>query len=351
MGRLHLSLSLVALASAIATSAVPAAAQHEPMLPPDQQAQPQPARMRLYLTNGSYQLVLSYKVSGKLVTYRSAERNGETEEIPLELVDLVRTRQWQHDHDPSQPHDPAQELADRAPVLSPKLALEEAARAARTPTVAPNLKLPAEISVLVLDTFEGTPELVPLAQQGSDLNKETAHAVLKGAINPSSGPHRILELKGQAAEVQLHVDDPAFFVRLGKDEEASESGGAFVVDTYGAGDRPVPVGSALTSGYVLQRVEPRQDERVVDSFRIALLETGRKQPDIIELDAQPLPGGRWLKLTPRQRLEFGEYALIEVLDDRNVNLNVWDFGVHSDAKENLEAIHPQPPRPPTLVRH
>ncbi|WP_103933326.1 hypothetical protein [Bryocella elongata] len=318
------------------------------MLPSAQQA---PARLRLYLTNGSYQLVLSYKITGKLVVYRSAERNGESEEIPLELVDLIRTRQWQNDHDPNQARDPAQDSGDRAPVLSPQLAREEAARAARTPTVAPNLKLPAEDSVLVLDTFEGTPELIPLAQQGSDLNKETAHAVLKGPINPSSGPHRILDLKGQVAEVQLHVDDPVFFVRLGKDDEPADTGGAFVVDTYGAADRPVPSGSALTSGYILERVEPRQDERVVDSFRIALLETGRKQPDIIELDAQPMPGGRWLRLTPKQRLEFGEYALIEVLDDRNVNLNVWDFGVHSDARENLEAIRPELPRSSTLGRH
>jgi hypothetical protein len=49
-------------------------------------------------------------------------------------------------------------------------------------------------------------------------------------------------------------------------------------------------------------------------------------------------------------LEFGEYALIEVLSDHEINLNVWDFGVHSDAKENVEAIRPEAKKPVTLER-
>jgi hypothetical protein len=40
-----------------------------------------------------------------------------------------------------------------------------------------------------------------------------------------------------------------------------------------------------------------------------------------------------------------------VLDDRNLNLNVWDFGVHSDAKENVEALRPETPRSTGLGRH
>jgi hypothetical protein len=47
-------------------------------------------------------------------------------------------------------------------------------------------------------------------------------------------------------------------------------------------------------------------------------------------------------------LEFGEYALMEVISDREVNLNVWDFGVHPTARENAGAIKPEEPRPATL---
>jgi len=87
---------------------------------------------------------------------------------------------------------------------------------------------------------------------------------------------------------------------------------------------------------------------VIDSFRISTLGTGKKQPDIIELKSDYLPGGHWLKLTPVQPLEFGEYALVEILNDHEVNLNVWDFGVHPTAPENVEAQRPDKHRPITL---
>jgi hypothetical protein len=39
-----------------------------------------------------------------------------------------------------------------------------------------------------------------------------------------------------------------------------------------------------------------------------------------------------------------------VLGPNTVNLDVWDFGVHSDAPENVEAIHPEEKRAPSLER-
>jgi len=113
-------------------------------------------RTRLILKDGSYQLVLGYKVIGNVVRYRSAERNDETEDVPLSLVDLPATERWQSDH--------ARAQSNTRPVLSPELEREEAARRALTPEVAPDLHLPEEDSVLALDTYRGTPELVPVPQ-------------------------------------------------------------------------------------------------------------------------------------------------------------------------------------------
>jgi len=306
----------------------------------------EPTRVRLILKDGTYQLVYSYKVVGDVVHYRSAERDGQEEEIPLALVDLPATEKWKKDHEPgATPEQPAQ-----TPVISPELAREEAARAALTPEVAPDLRLPEEDSVLALDTFRGTPELVPMPQSASDLNKETAHALQKGTINPQSSPHRITDIPRERADVQLHVPDPVFYVRVngGNDDEPVTNGGTFTVNTHGASGRATPSGGDPNNGYVIERVDVRTDARIVDSFRISQLGTGRTQRDVVEMKSEVLPGGHWMKLTPLQPLDFGEYALIEVLGANAVNLDVWDFGVHSDAKENVEAIHPEPKRAPSL---
>jgi len=320
-----------------------------PMDVPDLSQSEQPQRQRLILKDGTYQLVLSYKVVGSIVKYRSAERSGEEEEVPLALVDIPATERWKQQHSPGAENSGAQ---NQPPVLSPELAREEGARAARTPFVAPDLRLPEEDSVLVLDTFHDTPELVPLPQQASDLNKETAHAVQKIAINPSSAAHRIAELRGSKADIQLHVADPVFYVRIGDDEAPYVSGQSITVDTHGASSaaRATPGGGSPSSGYVIERVDVRYDSRVVDSFRIMQLGTGRPQPDVIEMKSEPLPGGQWLKLTPIVPLEFGEYALVEVLSSHELNLDVWDFGVHPTAPENVEAQRPEPHRAPGLSR-
>jgi hypothetical protein len=343
LGSLLRHLLLVAL-----TAAACAHAQRRPMDVPDTTVNAPTQRTRLYLKDGTYQLVLSYKVEGRIVHYRSAEREGEAEDVPLALVDLPRTERWKREHAAGAPVPEAQ-----TPVLSPELAKEEADRAALTPIVFDDaqqfLRLPELQSVLALDTFEGTPELIPLQQQGGDLNKETAHSILSQPINPASAPHRIAELAHYRSDIQLHVALPVFYVRVG-DDTASLSGGVFTVDTHSSTNpgRATPSGGSEFSGYVVERLDVRYDSRVVESLRLAQLGTGRPQPDVIEMQQQTLPGGHWLKLTPVQPLDFGEYALLEVLSDHELNLNVWDFGVHSDAKENVEAIRPDPKRPSSL---
>jgi hypothetical protein len=49
------------------------------------------AATRLYLKDGTYQLVREYKIDGDRIKYYSTER-GDWEELPLELADLKRTQ-------------------------------------------------------------------------------------------------------------------------------------------------------------------------------------------------------------------------------------------------------------------
>ena len=139
-----------------------------------------PHRTRLYLKDGSYQVVMSYRVVGNRVHYISAERDGAEEEIPVALVDFDATHRWEKEHSPDQAN-----AEGSAPAIDPELLKEEADRASLTPEVAKDLRLPEQDSVLVLDTFHGAPELVPLAQTDSDLNRNTGHNILR-AVDQST---------------------------------------------------------------------------------------------------------------------------------------------------------------------
>jgi hypothetical protein len=309
-----------------------------------------PHRTRLILKDGSYQIVMSYRIVGDLVRYVSAERGGAEEEIPVALVDFDATHRWEKQH--TQPS-PADADNPHPPAIDPELLKEEADRAALTPEVAKDLRLPEEDSTLVLDTFRGTPELVPLAQTDSDLNRNTGHNLLKAAVNPLSAAHPIVTLKGETSPIQLHVKDPVLYLRIGDEIVGETAGRPLVVDTHGATSKAQndPAGGSDKSQYVIVRADVRTRARVIDSFRISLLGTGQRQEDVVETTTELLPGGHWLKITPKEPLDFGEFALMEVISNKAVNLGVWDFGVHPVAPENRDIIKPDPRRAVTLERH
>ena len=330
-----------------------------PLLSPAQQP---PRRTRLILRDGTYQLVTDFRVAGANVLYHSAERAGAEEIIPLALVDLDATEKWQQRHAAAVGDTPPQQPGRPAPAIDPELLKEEADRAALTPEVAPDLRLPEQDSVLALDTFHGTPELIPLGQVYNQadvqLNRNTAHAVLPSAVNPMSSAHTVVTLRGTRATMQLHIPDPVFYVRIGDDADLPASGSALTVDTRGAtGNAPTTaVGGSASSRYVIVRTDVRTDSRLVASFPLAapadLARDNRRLPDdVIPVKAEPLPGGHWLKLTPTRTLDFGEFALTEILDERRLNLGVWDFGVHPAAPENRDNMKPEPPRHSGFDRH
>jgi hypothetical protein len=341
---LMLSLTATLLSAPAVLRAAP---QHTTALQPDATT---PHRTRLILKDGSYQIVMSYKVVGKVVRYVSAERGGAEEEIPLELVDMDATQRWERQHAKADPNNPDD---THAPAIDPELLKEEADRAALTPEIAKDLRLPEGDSTLVLDTYRGTPELVPLAQTDSDLNRNTAHNLLKAGVNPLSASHQIVQLKGEKSPIQLHIKDPVLYLRIGDETVGNTAGAPFTVDTHGASSaiKNDDEGGSPKSRYVIVRADVRTGVRVIDSFRIPLLGTGQRQEDVVETTTEILQGGHWLKITPKEPLDFGEFALMEVISDKLVNLGVWDFGVHPVAPENRDVIKPEPRRGTALERH
>ncbi|HEX7157559.1 MAG TPA: hypothetical protein VF214_00990, partial [Edaphobacter sp.] len=321
--------------------------QHQKSLPPAESASDQPHRTRLILKDGSYQIVMSYRVVGDRVRYVSAERGGVEEEIPAALVDFEATKRWERQHAAAAEGDDSRPAA-----IDPELLKEEAERASYTPEVAKDLRLPDQDSVLGLDVYHGVNELAPMPQSDGELNRQTAHNILKGAVNPLSSSHQLVQLKGERSAVQFHVDTPVLFIRLGGDEPPPTGGTPMTVDTHGASShvKDAPSGGSAESKYVIVRADVRQGARVVASFKISMLGSVHQQEDVIETTQEALPGGHWLKLTPKQPLTFGEYALMEVLSDKEVNLGVWDFGVHPTAPENRDVIQPEERRPASLER-
>jgi hypothetical protein len=307
-----------------------------------------PHRTRLYLKDGSYQVVMSYRVAGSLVHYISAERDGAEEEVPASLVDFDKTKLWEKQHDPSQAGENSG--AGQPPAIDPELLKEEADRASLTPEVAKDLRLPEQNSVLILDTFHGAPELVPLSQNDSDLNSRTGHNILRAVVNPLSSPHQVAQLKGERSYVQLHVASPVFFIRIGDDTVGTSGGSPLTVDTHGASSaiKTDPASGLASNRYVIVRADVRTGVRDIASIRIGLLGGGQPQEDVVETTSEVLPGGHWMKLIPQQPLDFGEYALMEVLSSKVINLSVWDFGVHPVAPENRDVIKPEPKRPLVL---
>lgn len=307
-----------------------------------------PRRTRLILKDGSYQLVMSYRVVGDRVRYISAERGGLEEEIPLSLVDFDATKRWERQHTQPSEGDTQQ---GGAPAIDPELLKEEAQRAALTPEVATDLRLPDLDNIVALDTFRGQQQLVPLPQSDGELNHNTAHNILKAVVNPLSSSHQLVQLKGERSMIQLHVDQPVLYIRIGQPAAVPSSSTPLTVDTHGASSamNDKQQFDPTASRYVIVRADVRTGSRIVASFKISALGTVKRDEDVIETTVEMLPGGHWMKLTPKQSLLIGEYALMEVLSDKEVNLGVWDFGVHPTAPPNRDAILPQPKRPFALT--
>ena len=152
---------------------------------------------------------------------------------------------------------------------------------------------------------------------------------------------------------QAVIAGNTIYLRVGDDSGISHGGTPLTVDTHGAGGgaKTDASGGSPDSGYVMVRADVRTDARVLASFNIGMLGGKvKQQEDVIETTSELMPGGHWMKVTPKHPLDFGEYALMEVISDKEVNLGVWDFGVHPVAPENRDVMKPEPKRPITLER-
>ena len=294
---------------------------------------------RLILKDGSYQSVTKYEVHGDRVRYFSAER-GEWEEVPNSLIDWDATDKFEQGRE-------LNKAVPEAVELDKELDAERKAEQARSPEVAPGLRLPDEGGIFLLETYQNQPQLAELQQSGADVEKNTKSNILRAAINPLAGAKQTVELPGSHAKIQSHTTVPSLYINIDPNTDTNlpsaslskkDSGPSAGVQT--ATLEPSPL--ALTDRFKIVRIEVKGGKRVAGAVKTAV--TGKIKTDkrFVPATGTAMTGG-WVKLTPTEPLTTGEYAVAEILGKEGINLYVWDFGVNPSAPANPFTWKPSPP--------
>jgi hypothetical protein len=316
---------------------------------------------RLFLKDGSYQLVTKYETKGDRVRYLSAERN-EWEELPSALVDWPATEKYERDR-------AAGAAVPEAVELDKQVETELAAGEAALPQVAPGLRLPEDSGVFLLDTFQGQPQLIEVQPTAGDVNRNTKRNILRGAINPVASAKQTVELEGEHATVQAHATVPALYIKLDEDppakqqltkdqashgsqgQEPTRDGDQSERESHGS-DRTAPPGPQQPQQpeqpivsferFRIVHAHLKGGKRVVGDIKVAVYGKVSQDQRFVKTTINNVTGG-WLKLTPTEDLAPGEYALVERVGKEGMNLYMWDFGVNPKAPANANAWKAQTP--------
>ncbi len=270
---------------------------------------------RLIMKDGTYQATTQWEVTGDRVRYYSAERYG-WEEVPSGLVDWPATDKYNKDRE-----------GERDATIK-EIAKADEADEREAPLVVPGLRLPNTGGVFLLDTFKNQTQLVELIQNGGDVNKHTSRNILRSVMNPVAlSSTQTIELKGQHARVQSHVAQPVIFI----DVETDSSEPSFEQADTNKDKAP---------RYGFVRLENKKDLRVIGKLSVAAYGKTSQKENWVPATTSSL--GEWTKLTPTEPLASGEYAVVELLEKKQINLFVWDFGFDPAAPQNPGAWRPRP---------
>jgi hypothetical protein len=290
---------------------------------------------RLILRDGSYQLITKYEVRGDRVHYLSAERN-DWEDVPNSLVDWDATAKFEKDRAAGEP-------APEAVQLDKEMAQERKDEEAKSPEVAPALRLPQDGEVLLLDTFQTQPELVELQQDNAEVNRDTKRNILRAAIDPVAGNKQIIELAGSHSKIQAHVGLPSIYVKFEQDANSSPPSAPAKSQSNSASEKNP------WERFHIVRLQTSKDTRIIGSIKSTVYGKVTQQQDYVVAKIQVLSGG-WAKITPSFELTTGEYAVVELMDKSELSSGMWDFGVNPYAPPNTTVLKPEAAPAPAQKR-
>ncbi len=241
------------------------------------------ATIKLYLKDGTYQLVREYQVQGERVRYYSTERS-EWEEIPASLVDLKRTQAENAAHVEKQKQEAAELAAEEA--------VERAEREERE-------SVPMNAGVFFLAGGE-MKELKPAESKVVSNRRRSVLKVLTPI--PVVSGKATLELDGEHAATEMRSPRPEFYIRLSAEEP-----------------------------FAMVKLEPKKDARVVQHWTVVPVtkEIVQEQSEV-EVFRRQLADGLY-KMWPMKPLEPGEYAIVQFTQGKG-EVQVWDFSYRPGAR-------------------
>lgn len=267
------------------------------------------AEVKLYLKDGTYQLVKSYEVHGDRVRYYTIERS-QWEEIPTSLVDFDATKRVQQEEKTEQ-----QKVVEEAKQVDKERF--QRVKADEGFEVAPGLHLPRTEGVYA---FDGS-RVIPMIQSSAEIVTDKKRAALNMVLPPILKNRSLAVLPGAQAALRIFATQPSFYAQFDD----------------GAG-----------ANLLLVTVKPTKENRVVEKVERSSL-GGGKASEVrtqIPLERSQIAPNLF-RLRPVQPLEKGEYAFGELIGEK-LNLEVWDFGIGGVPKTEQPSSSDDsnsPPRP------
>jgi hypothetical protein len=237
------------------------------------------ANFKLYLKDGTYQIVREYKVEGDKLSYYSVERS-DWEELPSEMVDLKRTEA---------------EAASRAATVekrSKQIAEEEEAAKEERAEIR---RIPRDPGVYMLEGEQLRIFKLADASVKSSKGRQVLKYVTPIPIVPGKST---LEIQGEHSTNILTDTRPEFFLQL-----------------------------SLEDSYAIVKLTPQKGIRVAE--RITLVPVANEvveERDTVQSFSKQLTESGLYKIWPQEVLEKGEYAVVEY-NEGKVDIRIWDFRI------------------------
>ncbi len=243
------------------------------------------ANVRLYLKDGTYQIVSEYQVQQDRVHYYSVERS-QWEDIPLDLIDLKRTE---------------------AEIAAHKTAVEEENKAVAAEETFEReqrhevQRIPQDPGVYQL--IDGK-ELRILQLAESKVRTDKRRSVLKVLSPvPMVSGKATLEVDNPHASYFVETNTPEFYIQLATDEQ-----------------------------FGIIRLTPKDNYRIAEKITVMpVTKEMVEEPQEVEIFRTQADANGLYKIWPQKPLEPGEYAVVESTPGK-LNMQIWDFAWVPGAK-------------------